>query len=275
LSGERVISESDIVELAQFFPEADIRKIKDINRFHGKMQQILSDEMTEEAERLRVLIESTEIEISRLEDDLRKLGIPANLSKRFLENYSEIERKINMLEAQNSAYINSTNLKEEVKIASENLRIAQEKELRFIESEINEQMVRFNDFIYDETRKAPVIDLDNGKRYEFYTPDDTGTGTSFKSLIIFDLSILKLTPLPAIAHDSLIFKNIGDAPIDKIMELYMQSKKQIFISLDKDGAYSEKTRSILNKTAVLHLNEGGDELFGRSWNKKDATQGGL
>ncbi|HIT93117.1 DUF2326 domain-containing protein [Garciella nitratireducens] len=275
LSGERVISESDIVELAQFFPEADIRKIKDINRFHGKMQQILSDEMTEEAERLRVLIESTEIEISRLEDDLRKLGIPANLSKRFLENYSEIERKINMLEAQNSAYINSTNLKEEVKIASENLRIAQEKELRFIESEINEQMVRFNDFIYDETRKAPVIDLDNGKRYEFYTPDDTGTGTSFKSLIIFDLSILKLTPLPAIAHDSLIFKNIGDAPIDKIMELYMQSKKQIFISLDKDGAYSEKTRSILNKTAVLHLNEGGDELFGRSWNKKDSTQGGL
>lgn len=180
-----------------------------------------------------------------------------------------------MLEAQNSAYINSTNLKKEVKIASENLRIAQEKELRFIESEINEQMVRFNDFIYDETRKAPVIDLDNGKRYEFYTPDDTGTGTSFKSLIIFDLSILKLTPLPAITHDSLIFKNIGDAPIDKIMELYMQSKKQIFISLDKEGAYSEKTRSILNKTAVLHLNEGGDELFGRSWNKKDATQGGL
>ncbi|MBT2158384.1 hypothetical protein KK421_15660 [Clostridioides difficile] len=88
-----------------------------------------------------------------------------------------------MLEAQNSAYINSTNLKEEVKIASENLRIAQEKELRFIESEINEQMVRFNDFIYDETRKAPVIDLDNGKRYEFYTPDDTGTGLHLKALL--------------------------------------------------------------------------------------------
>ena len=88
-----------------------------------------------------------------------------------------------MLEAQNSAYINSTNLKEEVKIASENLRIAQEKELRFIESEINEQMVRFNDFIYDETRKAPVIDLDNGKRYEFYTLMIPVRGLHLKALL--------------------------------------------------------------------------------------------
>lgn len=166
-----------------------------------------------------------------------------------------------MLEAQNSAYINSTNLKEEVKIASENLRIAQEKELRFIESEINEQMVRFNDFIYDETRKAPVIDLDNGKRYEFYTPDDTGTGTSFKSLIIFDLSILKLTPLPAIAHDSLIFKNIGDAPIDKIMELYMQSKNRfssllikMVLTLKKQGLYlTKQPYCILMKAAMNYL----------------------
>lgn len=66
-----------------------------------------------------------------------------------------------------------------------------------MESTINEQMVRFNDLIYETKRKAPVLDLDGGTKYEFYTPDDTGTGTSFKSLILFDLSVLMHSKLPA------------------------------------------------------------------------------
>lgn len=130
-------------------------------------------------------------------------------------------------------------------------------------------MLRYSDYIYKATRKAPVLNIHSGKKYTFSTPDDTGTGTSYKSLIIFDLSILKLTPLPAIAHDSLIFKNICDGPIDRIMELYIQSNNQIFISFDKENSYCDDTRKILNDTAVLYLNEGGDELFGCSWNKKE------
>ena len=43
---------------------------------------------------------------------------------------------------------------------------------------------------------------------------------NFKELIIFDLVLLRLTELSVIAHDSNIFKNIADLPIDKIMELY-------------------------------------------------------
>ena len=56
---------------------------------------------------------------------------------------------------------------------------------------------------------------------------------NFKELIIFDLVLLWLTELSGIAHDSNIFKNIADLPIDKIMELYNQSEKQIFIAFDK------------------------------------------
>ena len=57
---------------------------------------------------------------------------------------------------------------------------------------------------------------------------------NFKELIIFDLVLLRLTELSVIAHDSNIFKNIADLPIDKIMELYNQSEKQIFIAFDKE-----------------------------------------
>ena len=101
--------------------------------------------------------------------------------------------------------------------------------------------------------------------YDFHTPDDTGTGTSYKSLIVFDLTVLKLTELPALAHDSLIFTNIGYEPLEKIMELYTQSKKQIFIAFDRKEAPTKKIQKILNESCVLQLNSGGNKLFGENW----------
>lgn len=105
----------------------------------------------------------------------------------------------------------------------------------------------------------------NEKSYSFITPDDTGTGTLYKSLIVLDLSIFKLTNLPLLIHDSVLFKNIADIPLEHILELYTLSEKQIFIALDKASSYSDKTAKQLNDNAVLHLSNQGKELFGFSW----------
>ena len=92
-------------------------------------------------------------------------------------------------------------------------------------------------------KKPPKLQLWSSK-YLFDTPDDTGTGTSYKSLIVFDLSILKLTNLPALIHDSPVLKNIGDEPLEKLIELYTQfSKKQIFIAIDKASSYNTITEA--------------------------------
>lgn len=269
IEGTAPFSKGNLEQLCDFFPNANFKKIEEIEKFHIDIQNILSTEFLDEKMRLQSLIDILNTEISCLEDQQRSLGVPTNLSKTFLNKYSQLKNKITTLESQNKAYIDFKNLTADVRDAKKTLKNKQDAGLRFIESEINEQMVRYNDYIYKATRKAPVLNLHNGKKYTFSTPDDTGTGTSYKSLIVFDLSILKLTPLPAIAHDSLIFKNIGDGPIDRIMELYMQSNKQIFIAFDKENSYCDDTRKILTDTAVLYLNEGGDELFGCSWNKKE------
>lgn len=269
IEGNSPFSKGNLEQLCDFFPNANFKKIEEIEKFHIDIQNILSTEFLDEKMRLQSLIDILDTEISCLEDQQRSLGVPTNLSKTFLDKYSQLKNKITILESQNNAYTDFKTLTADVKAAKKTLKNKQDAGLRFIESEINEQMVRYNDYIYKATRKAPVLNLHNGKKYTFSTPDDTGTGTSYKSLIVFDLSILKLTPLPAIAHDSLIFKNIGDGPIDRIMELYMQSNKQIFIAFDKENSYCDDTRKILTDTAVLYLNEGGDELFGCSWNKKD------
>lgn len=105
----------------------------------------------------------------------------------------------------------------------------------------------------------------------FFTPKDTGTGTNFKGLILLDLAILYLSSLPALAHDSLFFKNIDDEGIDGIMKLYTETEKlnkQIFIAFDKQSSYSEETYEILQNNKVLQLYAGGGELYGNSWNRE-------
>lgn len=132
-------------------------------------------------------------------------------------------------------------------------------------------MQKINDYIYEGRKKSPILSLSHNS-YEFVTPDDTGTGTAYKSLIVFDLAILGLTNLPFLIHDSLIFKNIADAPIEHIFELYQQTGKQIFIALDKSSSYTQKTKAILEDSAVLKLSDHGHELFGWSWGDKYAKK---
>ncbi len=77
--------------------------------------------------------------------------------------------------------------------------------------------------------------------------------------------MLKLTRLPIIVHDSIVLKQISDGAIEKILELYENIGKQIFIALDKQNSYTEKAVKILNSNVVLCLAPNGNELFGRSW----------
>ena len=51
--------------------------------------------------------------------------------------------------------------------------------------------------------------------------------------------MLELTRLPVIAHDSVMLKHIEDDAIEKIVELYASTPKQVFIAMDK-GFFAEE-----------------------------------
>ena len=263
--GGHVPSQQNIKALSVFFPNLNMKRIEEIEHFHSKMQTILVTEMDEEHTRIQALIDSVDREITRLEEEQRRLGIPVKLPKPFLQQYAKITHDIEDLEAQNQEYLKGQEIAAAARAANEEYTNNQEQQLRRIEAVVHEEMVRINDFIYDGERSAPVLDLKNGNSYKFSTPDDDGTGTNYKGLIVFDLSILRLTVLPAIAHDSLIFKNIGDLPIDKIFQLYQDSQKQIFVVFDKKDAFTQTTQNIIDATTVIELHENGGELFGWSW----------
>jgi len=260
--------QNDFSELQTFFPSIDIKKLYEIEAFHSKLRDILQVEFRDEYQRNRVILNQIEKSIEEHQTIIETEGLPSKTTRKELEEYHNIKKQIEELENQNQIYKNQQELKETVKIIDEQLKNRQAGYLRELQNSITRQMENFNNYVYDGQKKAPILTLENGNKYIFETPDDTGTGISYKGLVIFDLSILALTPLPALIHDSVVLKQIADAPLEKILELYQKSGKQIFIAIDKVNSYSQRTQKILEQSAVLHLSDKGNELFGRSWGKE-------
>ncbi|MDR0630501.1 MAG: DUF2326 domain-containing protein [Holosporales bacterium] len=264
--------QDDFGDLKIFFPSVDIRKIQEIEGFHRKLQNILKDEFIEAKQLTEAQLHETQESISKNESIIAAEDVPEGITKKQLDEYADINKQIEYLNQENADYEQLQELNDSVKSISQQLESNQSKSLRELQNTISNKMKELNDIIYGGQKQPPILMLTpNGKNYIFETPRDKGTGTSYKSLVVFDLSILALTPLPALIHDSVILKQIADAPLEKILELYQKSGKQIFIALDKGGSYTKRTKEILEQTAVLHLSDNGKELFGRSWNIKEPS----
>ena len=258
----------DFNKLLKFFPNADIRKIREIENFHTQMADVLYSEFESAKRSISAMIELADKEIYDMEQQIQKLGVTPKISKVVLESYADKKNEITRLQRDNGAYDTMATLAASAKELKNKLDVMREEQTITIQNDINVRMSKLNDFVYDSEKKSPVLNIKNTNSYTFFTPDDTGTGTSYKGLIVFDLSILELTDLPAIVHDSILLKQIADEPLEKIMILYAESEKQVFIALDKKGAYTEQTQALLEENTVLHLSPGGNELFGWAWNEK-------
>ena len=258
--------ESELTDLHEYFPTINIRKLYDIENYHRKLAVILDQQFSEEKQNLLRDIEELKNHAKILTDDMKGLGITGNLSKEFLDRHSEIKGKIDALKEQNAAYLTLTQLKEAKSKAASQLHQRIEGVLADIQNDLNYQMKMYNGTLYREQHKPPHLVFREYNSYIFETPDDTGTGTNYKGLVLYDLAVLALTALPAIGHDSLILKNVSDGSIDGIMRIYEGFQKQIFIAFDKQDAYQENTRRIVKENTVLKLSDNGGELYGYSWN---------
>lgn len=89
-----VTTETDLQRLAAYFPTVNIKRIEEVEVFHRELSGILISQMSEEAAGLQALIRAATAEIQKLEAQLAELGIPLQVPKSFLEQYSDIERHI-------------------------------------------------------------------------------------------------------------------------------------------------------------------------------------
>lgn len=267
-------SEDDYQALSQYFPEANMKLFSDISDFHKKIRQILNDQLQQEIDRLSPIIERCEKDIGRLKEKIKTTGVAKAMSSQIISQCVQISKSIDRLKEKNDEIIRLKEQQEARALAERKLQdlFTQQKEkLAEIVTSINASMKSINATVTEDKEKEPTLAISDSKDISFCTPGNTSEGTAFKSLVIYDLSILTLCPIPALIHDSNILKRISDVHLEHILEQYIASQKQVFIAFDKANSTTTVAHDILEETAVIRLS-GGKELFGKSWSKIDSTE---
>lgn len=269
LGSETKIQKENFDELKSFFPDVNIPHIEEIQKFHNQIIKILKEEAEEELFKLEDKISENEKNLIEVTQELTELSIPLSIPKKILEQYAAVSIQKNELEEQIDFYKNSkqiSNLLKETKIELDDKKLSILKE---IVSKINRKLEELSGKVNGNDSYPPRLNLDSASSYSFYASKDSGTGTAYVSMILYDLAVLELTKLPFVVHDSVLFKNLSDNRVIKVFEEYGNSRKQIFVSFDKKNSYeSDDLKKTIENHIVIELYAGGGELFGRSWAKK-------
>lgn len=257
--------ESDLSELKDFFPNVNIKVLKDIEAFHIRIREILKEETNEELASLEPMYNRCESEIQRLKEKIEKTGIASDIYQRLLSQCVSIAKRIDDLEKENRDLTHEKELQEARVLAERKMdKLLDELKsvIETIVTKINAKLKTLNDVVTEGKENAPVLNIPSLKEIIFGTVGNTSQGTACKNLVLYDLAILNLTKVPALIHDGNMLRSISSDNFKKILELYNDMEKQIFIAVDKTED------DILKNTAVLELSEG-HELYGFSWSRKD------
>lgn len=252
--------------LKEFFPNANYKELEDVENFHIKLTEILKKEYKENIDNLQMLLDIVNAKIKEYEEKAKAIKTAPNVSKAILIKFADLNKQVDVLKEANRNYLEGERLKSISRQEKAKYEEIVAEATAQVQSTINSLMRDLNDRVYQGRKTSPTLEISDSSHYTFYTPNDSGTGSQCRGLIIFDLAVLNNTPLPAIVHDSIILKNIEDYALSKLIELYASSAKQVFIAFDRDETYGDDMKQILNNTAVIKLSSGGHELFGRSWN---------
>lgn len=259
-----------IEELKEFFPDADVRKIREIEDFHLGLKEILKPSVDQVRKDVASQLESVEAEIGRLNFELKGTRQDDGPSRTILRLYAEKTQEIERLKAANGAFDMAQGIDKDYKTARLECDKAFDEAGKKVEAEINAELRSSNASICGDQISVPGFSIRNGAHYEFKNAKDEGAGATDRGILQFHLAVLRLTKLPILVEDSDNFKTIEDRYVLKLLELFAREEKQIFVALDRAGHYSDdgNVPSVISDNAVLNLSKG-NELFGRAWNVEE------
>ena len=262
---------ADLDELASFFQLMNLQEVHRVQEFHAATVAILKKLCTTKIAEYEKEIRELDRNIKDIEGKLKALGISLNHSQRYLDEKARLEREIWGLEQQNAGYSDRLAWDKAVEVSDAEIKKSEPTVLKEIETEINDLLVSYSKSISGPTRMPPRLILgEDGEHYGFVSPFDKGTGTDYRNLVMFDLSIISLTQMPCLIHDSLLFKNIDVSVQQAILKAYLAiENKQIFIAYDNLRNLNDQSlKDIMQRKTVLHLGKGNNALFGEDWSEE-------
>lgn len=269
------IAPRDIDDLRTYFPDANLRRIEQATAFHRELLLILNQEIGEEIEKYQAEIASLNAQMAPLKTELTTAHNGVEMDEDFLNRVKELEFEISAKERQLQLWKDQKRIEGDKKKSQDELD-SKRKEINYaLQAKINKELEKLSDIISGGETEAPRLQFsDTAKSFEFFTPNDDGTGTSTKGVILLDLVLMELTSLPVVIHDSPLFQSLDYPTTGKILELYEQSDKQIFIAFDRHTSYhgTPAVERIVEKTAVVKVGPNEKALYGSAWNKRKKEQ---
>lgn len=259
-------------DLEKFFPGVDFQTIESIESFHQQLAKILGDEFKETEKDLATAYVMLGNEIARILEEVEEIKKIPNVSEAILKEYAKITTELNNLIDANRNYDRMNELNDLVAEYAETRDRVIRDQLFAIETMLNQKMREISvQLLKDEQHMPPVLRMETLNKYTFNTPNDGGTGAQYRGVITFDLANVELSPLPFIIHDMQMLLHIEKKVMAEIIKAYDAQKstgKQVFIAFDRLDTYDTDTKDTMSTNCVLKLSPGGNELFGRAWNKE-------
>lgn len=260
---------ANIALVAEFFPEADLERLQQVEQFHKKIGKLVSRELKDELEAL--LTQESEINGSITDLD-QKIKLALNLKGTPTDLFAkvfELKEVTDKAREENRFFEQKTSIDESEAASKARLDAIYDQIFLSIESSINSELEEFNKIVYGPERNPSQLRIKNANSYSFTSPLDTGTGKSYAGLVGFDIVVLSLTNLPFIIHDSMIYKNIEISATENIIRILSAfKKKQIFLAFDEAKKFNTETQKALQSNKVLQLNRDR-LLYIKDWRTKE------
>ncbi|RRI02213.1 DUF2326 domain-containing protein [Pseudomonas aeruginosa] len=260
---------ANIALVAEFFPEADLERLQQVEQFHKKIGKLVSRELKNELEAL--LTQESEINESITDLD-QKIRLALNLKGTPTDLFAkvfELKEVTDKAREENKFFEQKTSIDESEAASKARLDAIYDQIFLSIESSINSELEEFNKIVYGPERNPSQLRIKNANSYSFTSPLDTGTGKSYAGLVGFDIAVLSLTNLPFIIHDSMIYKNIEISATENIIRILSAfKKKQIFLAFDEAKKFNTETQKTLQSNKVLQLNRN-QLLYIKDWQTKE------
>lgn len=266
LANNRHIKSAHFDGLRHYFPDVNQSRLAEVEEFHSEVAKLLRAELSDSERTLSDRLTEVNGQIaevdSSISDALKSIDEPTAV----LDRVVSLSNSLQAAKDQNRFYDLGISLKDAITNIRSALSNEKIRALEKIEKSLNDGMKATASAIFGAERKSPRLTLRESS-YTFEVHEDTGTGAAFVALIIFDLTMFAETQLPIIAHDSLIFKNIENDSVAKLIRFYAEFDKQSFIAIDEADKYGPDAADFLRDNSVVLLSDNS-LLYDTDWRSK-------
>ncbi len=263
LRGSRAVRSENFQELVRFFPAIDQDRLARVGEFHAGVARLLRSELDASQTQLEEELAAIDRELASLDERMARSLNTVEAPTVLVDRVAEVATKIKSAREENWRYEHEVQLRAEVKELKGLLKTEKETILVVIEKTINDGMRRIMTERFGPERKSPLLKL-RERSYSFEVEEDTGTGVAYAGLVLFDLTIFLLTRLPILVHDTVVFKNIENDSVSRLLPVYLETAKQSFIALDEIDKYGPQTNALLIKHRALQL-DTKNLLYIKDW----------